>query len=126
MKKILVVDDEEMIRMSLERELSEAGYAVLTAENGKQGVQIAQEQNLDLILLDIMMPEMNGVETIDFLKKNRQTKNIPIIFMTNLVEEGDVNNGFVKGSKGIDQYFIAKPFDMDEVFKLVHASIGKP
>ena len=47
MKKILVVDDEEMIRMSLERELSEAGYAVLTAENGKQGVQIAQEQNLD-------------------------------------------------------------------------------
>ncbi len=126
MKKILVIDDEKIIRISLEKELSRAGYAVLSAENGKVGVQIVQEQNPDLILLDIMMPEMDGIEAIGHFKRDKRTKNTPVIFITSLVEEDDVKDGFVQGSKGIDQYFISKPFDMDEVLKLVHASIGEP
>lgn len=126
MKKILVVDDEKIIRMALEKELSEAGYSVLLAENGQYGFQQAQEQNPDLILLDIMMPGTDGVETVSLLRGDIQTKRIPIIFITSLVEKGDVKDGFIKGSKGVDQCFISKPLDMDEVLRLVHVSIGKP
>ncbi len=126
MKKVLVIDDEKVVRMSLEKVLLRAGYSVLLAENGKQGIQMAQEQNPNLILLDIMMPEMGGVETIDFLRRDQRTKNMPVIFITSLVEESDVKDGFVQGSKGIDQCFISKPFDVETVLRLVHASIGKP
>ena len=125
MKKILVIDDEAAIRLFLEKELSGAGYSVLTAENGKYGVQKAQEQKPDLILLDIKMPEMDGVETVDLLRGDSRTKNTPIIFVTGLVEKDEVEDGFIKGSKGVDQYFIAKPLNMDEVLQFVHASIGK-
>ena len=126
MKKILVIDDEEAIRFFLEKELSKDGYSVLTAENGKYGVQKAQEQKPDLILLDIKMPEMDGGETVDLLRGDSRTKNTPIIFVTGLVEKNEVEDGFIKGSKGVDQYFIAKPLNMDEVLQFVHASIGKP
>ena len=126
MKKILVIDDEVAIRFFLEKELSEAGYSVLTAENGKYGVQKAQEQKPDLILLDIKMPEMDGGEAVDLLRGDSRTKNTPIIFVTGLVEKDEVEDGFIKGSKGVDQYFIAKPLNMDEVLQFVHASIGKP
>ena len=126
MKRILIIDDEEIIRMSLEKELSKAGYSVLMAENGKHGVQKAQEQTPDLILLDIMMPEMNGGEVIDLLKKDKRTRSTPVIFITSLVERDEIDDGFVKGSKGIDQFFVSKPFDMDEVLRLVYASIGEP
>ena len=125
-KKILVVDDEEIVRLSLEKELSAAGYSVLTAENGKDGIRIAQEQEPDLILLDIMMPEMDGSEAGALLKSDKRTKDTPIIFITSLLEKDEVEDGFVTGSKGVDQYFISKPFDMDEVFRLVRASIGEP
>lgn len=126
MKKILIIDDEKVIRMSLEKELSNAGYSVLTAENGKQGVQKAQEQMPDLILLDIMMPEMDGAQASELLRRDQRTKKTPIIFVTSLVQGSDVNDGFITGSKGVDQYFISKPFDMGEVLRLVHVSIGDP
>lgn len=125
MKRILVIDDEEATRFFLEKGLSEAGYSVLTAENGKYGVQKAQEQKPDLILLDIKMPEMDGGETVGLLRGDSRTKNTPIIFVTGLVEKDEVEDGFIKGSKGVDQYFIAKPLNMDEVLQFVHASIGK-
>ncbi|MCK5014170.1 MAG: response regulator [Candidatus Omnitrophica bacterium] len=126
MKRILIIDDDEIVRMSLEKELSSAGYSVFLAENGKDGVQKVQEQMSDLILLDIMMPEMNGVEVIDLLKKDKRTRNTPVIFITSLVKRDEIDDGFVKGSKGVDQFFVSKPFDMDEVLRLVYASIGEP
>jgi CheY-like chemotaxis protein len=124
-KRILIIDDEKVIRMSLEKELSRAGYSVLEAENGKLGVAKAQEQVPDLILLDIMMPEMSGDEAVGLLKKDERTKNIPVIFATSLVGEDDVKDGYITGSKGVSQYFISKPIDMNEVLRLVHISIGE-
>ena len=73
-----------------------------------------------------MMPEMDGVEMIGMLRGDGRTKNIPIIFITSLVEENEVKDGFIKGSKGVDQYFISKPFNMEEVLHFVQVCIGKP
>jgi CheY-like chemotaxis protein len=80
MKKILVVDDEENIRLLYEEELKEEGYEVITASNGREGLESVKAYNPDLVVLDIRMPEMDGIE---FLRTIREThRNLPIILST--------------------------------------------
>lgn len=82
MKKILVVDDEKEIRELIEERLIQNKYAVLTASSGKEAIIIAETQQLDLILLDIAMPEMDGYQTCEKLKQGPKTKDIPVLFLT--------------------------------------------
>lgn len=105
--KILVVDDEEaiytIVKLNLERTEQ---YEVIGATTGEEGIRLAKEERPDLILLDIHMPEMSGPEVLDFLRTDPATEAIPVVFLTGVVTQEDVeaNKGLIGGRR-----FIAKP-----------------
>jgi len=118
MKRILVVDDKATMRRLLQEYLIEQGYSVTTAENGRQALFAARHEPPDLILLDIMMPEMDGYA---FLQSYRQEAQTPIIFLTAKVDETDKVIGLELGA---DDY-ITKPFGMRELLARVRAVLRR-
>ncbi len=108
---ILIVDDEESLRKLLKSVLSEKGYRVLTAFDGIEGYDMALKHSPDLILLDIMMPEIDGYEVLERLKNNIKTSHIPVIFLTAKVDDEDRVKGLEAGA--VD--YIIKPFYIREV-----------
>jgi len=111
---ILVVDDEKHIRELLKQELGEAGYHVQVAENGRDALETIRKQRPDLVILDVMMPEMNGFDVAAVLKNDPNTMDIPIIILS-IVQ--DKERGF---RLGIDRY-LTKPIDTDLLFSEVGA-----
>ena len=108
-KRILIVDDDTEIRDLLEFDISSSGYFVDTASDGMEGLNKALNNKYDLILLDVMMPKMNG---FDVCKNIRQAKiNVPILMLTAKGTIGDKTSGF---DSGADDYLV-KPFDIQEV-----------
>ncbi|MGB2600260.1 MAG: response regulator [Candidatus Omnitrophota bacterium] len=106
-KKILVVDDEPHTVKMVESRLKANGFDVITAGSGREGLKKAQEKAPDLILLDILMPEMDGHETLSRLKESAETKNIPVIMFTSKGQVEDVERSSYAGA--VD--YIIKPFD---------------
>ncbi|HEX4849461.1 MAG TPA: response regulator, partial [Puia sp.] len=82
MRSLLIIDDHDDIRENIAEILDLAGYKTYTAENGKKGVEAAIRERPDLIICDVMMPELDGYGVLHLLKKNIQTENIPFIFLT--------------------------------------------
>ena len=108
-KRILIVDDDTEIRDLLEFDISSSGYFVDTARDGMEGLNKALNNKYDLILLDVMMPKMNG---FDVCKNIRQAKiNVPVLMLTAKGTIGDKTSGF---DSGADDYLV-KPFDVQEV-----------
>ena len=105
--KILVVDDDRIQLKMLEKSLSAAGYMLAQATNGKDALYLAKTWNPDLIILDIMMPEMDGSETAGHLKRLPVTQNIPIIFLTSLLSKNEAKNRTAPG----DRTYLAKPYE---------------
>src|SRR3990172_590764 len=114
-KKILLVDDEvdlvETVRFSLEGE----GYHVLVSFNGEDALNKARKETPDLIILDLMLPKLDGYKVCRLLKFDERYKHIPILMLTAKTQEKDKILG---KETGADEY-ITKPFDMDEVMKIV-------
>lgn len=109
--RILVVDDDPQIRRIIRKMVTEAGYEFLEAGSGTQGLVIAVRQRPDLILLDVMMPEMDGYEVARRLRDNPRTANIPVLMVTALGNAGEKIHGLETGA---DDY-ITKPFDAAEL-----------
>ncbi|MFC1503821.1 response regulator transcription factor [Spirochaetota bacterium] len=120
-KTILVIDDEKEIRELLSKFFSEAGYQVLTAENGLRLISSIETEKVDLILLDIMMQWISGIDLCRSLRKNPDYTGTKIIFMTGKSSTIDKEEGF---KVGCDDYFI-KPFDMKKLLVRVQELIGK-
>lgn len=120
-KKILVVDDEvdlvETIRFPLEAE----GFNVLVAYNGEDALNQARTENPDLILLDIMLPKLDGYKVCRLLKFDERYRNIPIIMLTARAQEKDKIIGLETGA---DEY-ITKPFDMDKLLEKVKSYLKR-
>lgn len=110
MNKILIVDDIP-ISIKVLGELLKENYEILVATSGRKAIEIALENQPDLILMDVVMPDMDGLETCRRLKENTQTADIPIIFLTAMSESADVIKGFEVGG----QDYIVKPFNKTEV-----------
>lgn len=117
-KKILVVDDEARLRSLVRQYLEQDGFSVLTAGNGRQALIIAREERPDLIVLDLMMPEMDGWE---FMRRHRQDFNTPIILLTARIEDVDKIAGLEMGA---DDY-ITKPFSPRELVARVRAVLRR-
>jgi DNA-binding response OmpR family regulator len=117
-KKILVVDDKANVRRLLQEYLNEQGYRVVTAENGRLALFAARQEHPDLIVLDIMMPEMDGYE---FIRTYRQEANTPIILLTAKVEETDKVIGLELGA---DDY-MTKPFGPRELVARIRAVLRR-
>lgn len=110
--KILFIDDDDFLRKIYKSELSDQGYEVVLAANGEEGIALAKAQIPDLIILDMIMPQKNGFEVLDALKKDEACKNIPIIILSNLGQEKDVARGL---SMGAQEYLIKDKMSMEEV-----------
>jgi DNA-binding response OmpR family regulator len=121
MKKILLIEDNPDIRENTSEILSLAGYDVSTAENGKVGVDTAQRLKPDLIICDIMMPELDGYGVLHILNKNKETSSIPFIFLTAKTEKTDVRKGMTLGA---DDY-LTKPFDDTDLLNAIETRLRK-
>ncbi len=115
MKKILLIEDNKEMRENIAEILELDGYEVVKATNGKEGVSAALHENPDLILCDIMMPELDGYGVLHMLSKNSQTAPIPFIFLTAKAERSDYRMGM---GMGADDY-LTKPFDDIELLNAV-------
>lgn len=121
MKKILVIEDNPDVRENLAEILSLSGYEALTAENGKIGAEKALAETPDLVLCDIMMPELDGYGVLHILSRQARTADIPFIFLTAKAEKEDFRRGM---SLGADDY-VTKPFDDVALLQTVEARLQK-
>ncbi len=115
--RALVVEDEPDVAALLRHHLDREGYEVLLAANGAEAIRLAHEQGVELVLLDLMVPQLNGWEVCRRLKQDPETSAIPIIIVTGRVEEGDKVLGFELGA---DDY-VTKPFSPRELIARVRA-----
>lgn len=121
MKRILLIEDNADVRENTGEILSLANYEVLTARNGKEGVERAQLDLPDLIICDIMMPELDGYSVLHILSKNEKTSHIPFIFLTAKTEKSDIRRGM---NLGADDY-LTKPFDDTDLLNAIEARLKK-
>lgn len=121
MKKVLIIEDSDDIREGIVEILDLAGYETYSAKNGKLGVDLAQKNLPDIILCDIMMPELDGYGVLYLLQKGPQTAGIPFIFMTAKAERADMRKGMEMGA---DDY-LTKPFDDVELFNAIESRLRK-
>jgi len=108
--RILCVDDEPLNLMVLEGVLVPKGYEVITAAGGGKALDIIRKQKIDIVLLDVMMPEMNGFEVCKKIKENERYRDIPVVMITSLASKEDRIKGIEAGAED----FISKPFDHGE------------
>src|SRR5215469_6915204 len=121
MRRLLVIDDHDDIRENIAEILTLAGYEVFTAGNGKRGVETALREHPELIICDIMMPELDGYGVLHLLRKNESTVNTPFIFLTARTERTDFRKGMEMGA---DDY-ITKPFDDIELLNAIEIRLRK-
>lgn len=110
--KILLVEDDNFIVDMYTTKFELEGFQVVSAEDGQKGIDAAKSENPNIILLDILMPKMDGFAVLEQLKKDPDTKNIPVILLTNLGQKEDVKKGFELGAVG---YLIKAHFMPSEV-----------
>ena len=114
-KTVLIVEDEPK-NLKLVRDLLQRfGYAAIEATDGEQGISLARERQPDLILMDVMMPKMDGLEATRILKADAVTKDIPIIALTSYAMKGDKEKALEAGCNR----YIAKPVDIKELLRLI-------
>src|SRR5665647_2612258 len=121
MKKILLIEDNDDIRENTAEILERSNYRVFTAKDGKEGVEVALREIPDLIICDIMMPELDGYGVLHLLRKNPETASVPFIFLTAKTERSDFRKGM---DMGADDY-ITKPFDESELLSAVEVRLKK-
>ena len=121
MKKILLIEDNKEVRENTAEILELAQYRVLTAENGKIGVDVAVKEKPDLIICDIMMPVLDGYGVLHLLSKQSETASIPFIFLTAKTERSDIRRGM---DMGADDY-LTKPFDDSELLNAIESRFKK-
>jgi CRP-like cAMP-binding protein/CheY-like chemotaxis protein len=121
MKKILLIEDNPEVSENTREIMELAGYEVVSAPNGKVGVDLAQHEKPDLIVCDIMMPELDGYGVLHILSKKPETSTIPFIFLTAKTEKTDIRKGM---NLGADDY-LTKPFDDTDLLNAIEARLHK-
>jgi CheY-like chemotaxis protein len=118
---VLVVDDNDMNRDVLSRRLQREGYEVSTVENGKRAIEALALEKYDIVLLDIMMPEMDGFETLKRIRNNPKTKPVPVIMLTSLNEMEDVKKCIGLGAND----YVLKPYNIEDLQTRIEKHLGK-
>jgi len=115
-KKILAVDDERHIVRLIQVNLERAGYKVITAYDGREALKKIEEERPDLVVLDVMMPNMNGLETLKQIRSTPTMRDLPVIMLTAKAQDQDIFQGY---SYGADVY-LTKPFNPPELLTFVN------
>ena len=116
MKKILIVDDEPNIVMSLEYTFKKNNFEVFIARDGQEALDILKNQFPDIIILDVMMPLVDGFETLEQIKKNEQLNHCKVIFLSAKNKESDIEKGMSLGAEA----YLTKPFSIKKVVEQVN------
>ena len=121
-KKILIIEDEEIMQELLEKKLTKEGYKVLIAKDGKEGLRTMKELSPDLILLDIIMPNLGGFEVMEEMQKDKELSSIPVIIISNSGQPVEID----KAEKlGVKDWLIKTEFDPKEVIEKIKKQIPK-
>ena len=121
MKKVLIIEDASGVRHGTAEILTFEGYEVIEAENGLQGVEIAKKQDPDVVICDIMMPELDGFGVLKELRHNPQTSSTPFIFLTAKSTKEDIEKGLEAGADA----YLTKPFTVEELVETVNARLKR-
>ena len=121
-KIILVVEDEEPMQLVLRDVLKVEGYTVLEAKNGIEGLELALKEHPDLILLDILMPKMDGLEMLKNLRADEWGRKVPVIVLTNLSDNEDIAKAV---EEDVFEYFVKTDIRIDEVLARIREKIGR-
>ena len=121
-RKILIIEDDFFIRELYERQFEKEGYVIEGAPDGPEGLLKANEIRPDLILLDIMLPKLNGLDLLRTLKSKPETKDIPVILLTNLGQESVIKEGFKIGAEG---YLIKSAYTPSQIIEEVKEFLTK-
>ncbi len=120
-KKILILEDEEIIVSLLSRKLSDYGYEVKTAKNGKEGMLMLAQEIPDLVLTDVIMPEKDGFEVISEMKQSELLKNVPVIIISNSGQPVEIDKA---KEMGVLDWVIKTEFDPNEIIQKVNKILG--
>ena len=120
-RPVLVVDDDPDLRVLARRTLTKQGFDVLEGSSGLEAIEIAERETPSLIILDVLMPGMNGLEALQRLRENPGTANIPVLILTSLEDEQSVRRGFDLGCSD----YLSKPFTMPQLASRVHACLAR-
>ena len=123
MKRILVVEDDRFLRKAAEAALRRNGFTVLVAADGEEGLRVARAEIPDLVLLDLIMPGLQGFEVLKLLKAEAATSAIPVIVISNLGQDSDVKNALDAGA--ID-YLVKANLALDDLVKRVRTLVEAP
>lgn len=121
-QKIVLVEDDETLAEVLYAELTEAGFEVVPAFDGKEGLKQVREKKPDLVLLDIILPEMNGFDVLEELKKSPDTQEIPVIILSLLGEDEDIKKGLKLGAS---DYIVKSSHAIAEIVEKVKNFFAK-
>lgn len=121
-KRILICDDDPAILRVLQVNLEVEGYDVLLAHHGEEAFDVAMAEHPDLVILDIMMPRLDGYQTCEKLKAESATQEIPVVFLSAKAQQSDIEKG---KSYGVADY-LTKPFDPTDLLDVVERLIGPP
>ena len=122
MKKILFIEDESALQKTLGEILKQEGYEVTPALNGEVGLRMAKDKKPDLILLDLILPKIHGIEVLKKLKEDKETKEIPVIVLTNLGEIKDVEKAIELGAT---TYLVKAEYSLEEVAEKIRKTLGE-
>jgi DNA-binding response OmpR family regulator len=120
--KILIVEDDLFLRRLCQKKLEKEGFEVILAEDGREGIKQAKKTSPDLILLDIILPNIDGFEVLKILKDEVSTKLIPIILLSNLGQKEDINKGLALGAS---DYLIKAHFSPQEIVDKIKEVLKK-
>lgn len=115
MKKILAVDDQPQIVRLIQVNLQKAGFQVVTAFDGEEGLRKVHEEKPDLVILDVIMPKRDGFEVLREIKSNPETRHLPVIMLTVKAQDADIFEGLKEGA----ELYLPKPFHPTELVSLV-------
>ena len=116
-KKIVVVEDDQILLKALNIGLLSNDFEVLSAKDGEAGLDVVKKEKPDLVLLDLILPKMHGFEVLKALKSDKSTKNIPVIILSNLGQDSDVEKGMDLGAK---DYFVKASTDLSELAEKIN------
>lgn len=122
MKKILFIEDEATLQKTVEDVLKQAGYKIISALDGEIGLRLAQSEKPNLILLDLVLPRVHGFEVLERLKQDPETKDIPVIVLTNLEKMEDIEKAIELGAK---TYLVKTQYKLEEIIEKIKKTIGE-
>jgi len=122
MKTIIFIEDERALQTTFQNILKQEGYNVVPALDGKEGLKLVKDKKPDLVLLDLILPKIDGIEVLREVKKNEETKEIPVIVLTNLEELKKIEEALELGAK---TYLIKANYTVEEVIEKIKKILGE-